>query len=127
MILRALSMMAVAVCAAAPAFAETRFFSAIDDLPLAPGLSEIAGGWSVDMDEGLLTEVHAAGQGRIEDMRAFYLASLPALGWSLSPQRDQTLIFLRGREKLMFAFGAPGGRVTLRVRLLVQRASMRPD
>ena len=128
MILRSVSLVVGVALCASPAFADTLFFSAIDDLPLAPGLSEVAGGWSLDMDEGHLTEVHAAGGGRIEEVRAFYLAALPPLGWSLSPQADQSLIFLRGREKLMFAFGAPGGgRVTLRVRLLQQPASMRAD
>lgn len=123
---RALFIAALAL--AGPAFAEARFFSTIDDLPLAPGLGETSGGWTMDTAEGSLTEVHAEGVGRIEDVRAFYLASLPALGWSFSPQADNSLIFLRGREKLMFAFGAPGGgRVTLRARLLVEPASMRAD
>lgn len=113
---------------AAPAAAQTTYFASIEDLPLPAGFAESTGGWSMQTEAGALTEVRAAGRGSIEQVRAFYDLALPALGWSHSPQLDQSLVFQRGRERLMFGFGAPGdGAVTIRVRLLTQTASMNAD
>jgi hypothetical protein len=116
-----------ALSCAAPAFADTAYFAAIEDLPLPSGFVERPG-WTMATEAGALTEVRAEGAGTEADVRAFYERSLPALGWSASPQVDGSVVFVRARERLMFAFAAPGaGRVTIRARLLVRPAPSNAD
>jgi hypothetical protein len=116
-----------ALLAAAPALAQTHYFGVLEDLPLPGGFAERPG-WSMSTEEGALTEVGAEGPGAVADLRGFYEQSLPALGWSASPQVDGSLAFVRGREYLTFAFAAPGaGRVTVRARLLVRSAPSNAD
>ncbi len=80
------------------------------------------------VDGGQLTEMRAEGSRPAAAVRAFYVESLPALGWSFSPQANDDLVFLRGREQLLFSLSAPDAGVTLiRARLLVQPASMSDD
>jgi hypothetical protein len=116
-----------AIVCAAPAFADTAYFAAIEDLPMPTGFVE-SPGWTMPTEAGALTEVRAAGAGSVDETRAFYERSLPPLGWSASPQVDGGLVFLRGRERLMFAFSAPGaGRVFMRARLLMHAAPSNAD
>jgi hypothetical protein len=120
--------LAAALVCAAPAFADAAYFAAIEDLPLPPGFVELDTGWSMEVESGRLTEVRAGGRGDVQSARRFYVESLPQLGWSQSPQLDETLVYMRGRERLMFAFSAPGeGRVLIRARLLVNAAPSQGD
>jgi len=118
---------AAAIVFAAPAFAETTYFSAVEDIPLPSGFAE-SPGWSMATEAGALTEARAEGPGGVADARAFYERSLPVLGWSLSVEGDGSLAFIRGRERLMFGFAASSAdRTTIRARLLVRPASMNAD
>ena len=54
----------------------------VEDLPLMPGLSEIAGaGLVFDKPEGRIVEAYARGSLTPEAVLAFYRRSLPPLGW----------------------------------------------
>lgn len=92
-----------------------QFFAAIDDLPLAAGLSEAA-------DEGVVFEspegriVTAAARGTVDagQIRAFYRRVLPSLGWR--PDGDGK--YLREGARLSFSIETSAGIVTLRVRMV---------
>ncbi len=117
-----------ALVVAAPAFAEVAYFASIEDLPLPPGFVEMNTGWSMAADSGRLTEVRAQGSGNAHSARRFYAEALPPLGWSPSPQLDDALVFVRGRERLMFSFSEfEEGRVLVRARLLVNGAASQGD
>ncbi len=127
MILRALSI-ATAVLAAAPAYAEARFFAAIDDLPLAPGLVETSGGFAFEGAEGRIVDVRAAGAAAPDAVRGFYVETLPALGWSQNPTPESgPLEFLRGRERLSLSIAGVAGHARLEARLVTRPASMSAD
>ena len=114
----------------APALADARFFSAIDDLPLAPGLSETRGGFAFDGPEGRIIGARAAGAATPDAVRAFYAASLPALGWSLAPEPSAdagSLHFVRGRERLTLAISEAGSGALIEARLVIRPASMSVD
>jgi hypothetical protein len=116
-----------ALICAAPAFADTAYFSSIEDLPLPAGFVERPG-WSMATDQGALIEARAEGPGVVADVRVFYEESLPALGWSLSPQVDGNLVFVRARDRLIFAFAAPSAdQVSIRVRLLTDPVPTNAD
>lgn len=58
------------------------FIADVEDLPLMPGLSEIAGaGLVFDKPEGRIVEAYARGSLTPEAVLAFYRRSLPQLGW----------------------------------------------
>ena len=59
------------------------FVADVEDLPLMPGLSEIAGaGLVFDKPEGRIVEAYARGSLTPEAVLAFYRRSLPQLGWA---------------------------------------------
>jgi hypothetical protein len=111
-------LISAALTLAAPAFAQTAYFAAIDDVPLPAGFAEIGGGWSFAGAAGRIVEARARGSAGGLAVRDFYDAALPPLGWSLSPQADGTLVFERGRESLSFTVVAEAGVTTLGVRLV---------
>jgi hypothetical protein len=58
------------------------FVADVEDLPLMPGLSEIAGaGLVFDKPGGRIVEAYARGALTPEAVLAFYRRSLPQLGW----------------------------------------------
>lgn len=58
------------------------FLGGYEDLPLAPGLSEIAGsGLSFDSAGGRIVEAYAQGDAESTEILKFYAATLPQLGW----------------------------------------------
>ena len=58
------------------------FVADVEDLPLMPGLSEIAGaGLVFDKPEGRIVEAYARGSLTPDAVLAFYRRSLPQLGW----------------------------------------------
>ncbi len=68
-----------------PAFAGAAeaFLTAIEDVPLAPGLAEQAtGGMVFDSPTGRIVEAVASGTGPADQVTAFYAQTLPQLGWS---------------------------------------------
>jgi hypothetical protein len=62
--------------------ADTAFLKEVDDLPLAPGLVEDAGGTLFDAPQGRIVEASAEGHMMEVEVRQFYDESLPQLGWT---------------------------------------------
>ena len=122
------ALIAAVVCAA-PAAAEGRFFTAIDDLPLAPGLEEAGPGFWFDDANGRIVGVIAHGPAQPAAVRRFYLDTLPALGWSFSPGAgvEGELVFLRGRERLALAVSAHEAGAEMQTRLFIRPAPSRGD
>lgn len=118
-----------ALLAAAPACAETRFFSVIEDLPLAPGLEEAGPGFWFDDANGRIVAALARGPARPAEVRRFYLDTLPALGWSFSPGAgvDGEIVFLRGRERLALLIAARDGGSELQTRLFIRPTPTQGD
>ena len=91
------------------------FFRSIDDLPLAPGLTELVEeGVEFESPAGRIVTAVAGGDARPEAIRAFYRKALPSLGWSSAPggtyRRDGEVLTLRLETK--------GKAVKLRVRVV---------
>ena len=91
------------------------FFRSIDDLPVAPGLTELAEeGVKFESPAGRIVTAVAGGDARPEAIRAFYRKALPSLGWSSAPggtyRRDGEVLTLRLETK--------GKAVKLRVRVV---------
>jgi hypothetical protein len=112
-------LLAIFLSCAAPAFAQTAYFSAIEDLPLPPGFSESAPPGLFESPEGRLIAVSAEGAGEGLVVRDFYYAALPSLGWTVSPREDGVLMFQRGRERLTFTVERVGARTLLGAQVLV--------
>ena len=98
----------------------------MDDVPLAPGLSE-GPGYQFEEAGGRIIGATASGRATPTAVRAFYGETLPALGWSLSPTGTDELVFLRGRERLTLSIRREGQGASLDVRLFTRPASMNAD
>lgn len=95
------------VSAPCAAGAQGAFLSAMGDVPLAPGLSEMPdAGVTFDDPAGRIVEAFAAGAVTRDAVTAFYHAALPGLGWTeLGPGR-----YRREKEVLLIEFiGADSG------------------
>jgi hypothetical protein len=112
---------------AAPAYAQGGFFAAIDDLPLPPGFTEQNQAAAFDGENGAIVLARAEGEASVAAVRDFYAATLPQLGWAMSPQLDGVLVFQRGREELSFTVERRGARTWLGARLVTRPASMNAD
>jgi hypothetical protein len=65
------------------ATAEDKFFSAIEDLPLMDGLSEVDGvGVIFDSPSGRIVELLSMGEVNKDNVSNFYSQTLPQLGWT---------------------------------------------
>jgi hypothetical protein len=87
----------------------TGFLSAYEDLPLAPGLTELAGaGLSFDTPQGRIVEASARSTAKAADILTFYAETLPQLGWSKAGEsryrRDAEMLTIEAR---------PDGRQTV--------------
>lgn len=117
-------LMAAAMIAAMPAAmpagaqnagsaASTVFFTAIDDLPLMPGMTEQADAVVFDQPDGRVVEVMATvplGTGSA-GISAFYDQTLPQLGW----QKDGANSYVRDKERLSITIGnVMGGPLPVR-------------
>jgi hypothetical protein len=103
--------------AASPAHADgAGFVGGFDDLPLADGLTEIAGAGVVfDTPEGRIVERYASGTAEAATVADFYTETLPALGWQpLAP-----MVFGRDAEALTITVFPPDtdNRLTVRYSL----------
>ncbi len=114
-----------ALVSAAPAFA-TEFLTAIEDVPLAAGLTEQADPVIFESEQGRVVRTAAEGNVRTSDILAFYIASLPQLGWK-QIEADNTLSFERENERLNISMREPANAapVTVRFELIVKLASTR--
>ena len=97
-----------------PLAAQDGFIAGVEDLPLMPGLSEIAdAGLVFDKPSGRIVEAFAEGAVSRQAVETFYDTTLPQLGWSPRPdrtfQREGERLYIKVRE------GAQG--VTVEYRL----------
>ncbi len=101
-----LAAMFVAVLLSAPggARADDGFLSAVDDMPLMPGLAETGdGGIAFDKPTGRIVRAVATGDVSEQDVRSFYIGTLPQLGWVREKKLEligDLLVFRRERERL---------------------------
>lgn len=87
------------------------FLAHIVDVPVMPGMVEIAGaGVAFDDPAGRIVETFASGPVARAAVSAFYAATLPRFGWVAI---DATT-YRREREKLQLDFVAGSGDVTVR-------------
>lgn len=100
LLLRMLSITAIAAVVVLLAMAATRadvFLSRLEDMPLAPGLSEDAtAGLSFDSASGRIVEAYARGDLTEDQVLQFYADTLPQLGWTAEGARQ----YRRGGERL---------------------------
>ena len=96
--------------ALAPGFAlaaGTAYLGGLEDVPLAPGLTEDAGATVVfDKPGGRIVEAFARGPVALQEAMAFYAAALPQLGWIATGDvtAPGTLSFRREQELLAIEF-----------------------
>jgi hypothetical protein len=111
-------LMLVALAAISPgAIAEdVRFLSVIEDLPLMAGLDEDTdAAMTFDSAQGRIVEANAAGRVGADKVRAFYAATLLALGWQGSAEGQ----FTRGGEILSLEI-KPAGKGAVSVRFALR-------
>lgn len=117
--LRSVLAVLLALAVAPAAWAAGQFFSAVDDLPLMPGLTEQpAESMVFDKPGGRIVEVVARGAVSITAVRDFYRATLPRLGWQTVGddhwRRDDEELRLRltgsGPVSLRFTMAPISGR-----------------
>lgn len=102
MTLRALIFTILLILPGGALAAESRFFSALNDVPLMPGLYELTAETVVfDQPEGRIVESSAVSETeKAPEIRAFYGSVLPQLGWNLQKGTEQADSYLRQGEKL---------------------------
>ncbi|MGZ9107243.1 MAG: hypothetical protein ACXW4B_00275 [Micavibrio sp.] len=90
--------------------AESRFFSALNDIPLMPGLYELTEETVVfDKPEGRIVESSAVSETeKAPEIRAFYGSVLPELGWNAQSGAEGVDSYLRQGEKLSLTLEARG-------------------
>lgn len=117
--------MIAAIAMAAPAHA-TDFLRAIEDVPLAGGLSEQAEPVIFESDQGRVIRTQAEGQVDGARISSFYVAALPGLGWKRTDSASE-LAFERENEVLRIEIREPASQkpVTVRFELIVKLASTR--
>ena len=99
----------LAVLASGPALADG-FLSAYEDLPLAPGLTEIEGsGLSFDSPSGRIVEAYAEGKVTAAAVLGFYATTLPQLGWT----RESDTLYRRDPEELRVEPTADGASMVV--------------
>lgn len=90
------SLVAAVLGLADPAVAEG-FLGVYEDLPLAPGLTEVQGaGLAFDSPAGRIIEGYAKGAVTAGDILKFYATTLPQLGWT----RETDTLYRREAEML---------------------------
>jgi hypothetical protein len=115
---------ATALIWAAPAFADVRYFTQIEDVPIAPGLAETGDRYEFADAGARIIGASAEGRAEAEEARAFYQSALPALGWALSVGSggENANVFVRGREQLSLSLHQRGEELLLEVQLFIRPA-----
>ena len=93
------------------------YVSQVEDLPLMPGLIEVAdAGLVFDQPSGRIVEAYAQGQVTREEVLDFYRKTLPQLGWQTLDElrfgregETLTLDFLAARDTLIVRFSLTPG------------------
>ena len=108
-------LMMLALVMVPPPVVAAEFFRSVEDLPLAPGLTEVVDeGVEFDSPAGRIVTAVASGDVRPEAVRAFYRKALPPLGWIPAPGGA----YRRDGEVLTFVFENAEKAVKLRVRVV---------
>ena len=94
--------------------AETPIVAGLEDMPLLPGLAEVAGTATLlDAPQGRIVETFAAGAVSADDIKAFYGQTLPQLGWTASAGSGAGPVeFRREGERLVLEI-TPGAKTTV--------------
>jgi hypothetical protein len=112
--LMVITLMFIGAAGSAPGWAAERFFAAIEDLPVMPGLEQVPdAGVSFDKPQGRIVEAAASGDVTQEAVQAFYTAVLPQLGWDAAGEGR----YLRDGERLVLSLSASGRTLTVRFSL----------
>ena len=96
------------------AAADAVYFSSLDDIPVMPGLTELADrSLEFDSPTGRIIEAYAEGSVAAAQVLTFYGETLPQLGWTpLSPG-----LYRRDAEELMLEIAPASAGVTVRLAL----------
>lgn len=100
------------------------FLSVLDDMPLAPGLTELADqAAEFETPSGRIIDAVASGAAESRAVAGFYDRTLPALGWT----REGAGRFVRDQERLTIATspGAAKGQVLVRFSLRPRQSAAR--
>jgi hypothetical protein len=117
LLLCATSITAIGGVVATLAGAADVFLSRLEDLPLAPGLSEdTAAGLSFDSAGGRIVEAYARGNMTEDQVLQFYKETLPQLGWTAESARQ----YRRSGERLRLELTPGGSGVTVHYSLSPQ-------
>jgi hypothetical protein len=117
LLLCATSITAIGGVVATLAGAADVFLSRLEDLPLAPGLSEdTAAGLSFDSAGGRIVEAYARGNMTEDQVLQFYKETLPQLGWTAESARQ----YRRSGERLRLELTPGGPGVTVHYSLSPQ-------
>ncbi len=93
------------------------YLTAVADLPLMPGLAEVPGaGLVFDQPSGRIVEAYAQGAVSRAAVRAFYLDTLPNLGWRAKAEA----LFQREGEELRLDVSGDDGALIVRFTLQPQ-------
>ncbi len=93
------------------------YLAAVADLPLMPGLAELPGvGLVFDQPSGRIVEAYAQGAVSRAAVRAFYLDTLPNLGWRAKAEA----LFQREGEELRLDISGDDGALVVRFTLQPQ-------
>jgi hypothetical protein len=97
--------------------AEAAFLSAVEDVPLMPGLVEVAGAATIfDAPQGRIVETFATGEVGADAIRSFYGQTLPQLGWTAAGATE----FRREGERLTLEITPAEAATTVRFTLAPQ-------
>ncbi|MFT5488704.1 MAG: hypothetical protein ACI9JL_003065 [Paracoccaceae bacterium] len=112
----AMAALVVSVLVFAPVrLSAAEFFRSIDDLPLAPGLTEVVEeGVEFESPAGRIVTAVAGGDARPGAVQAFYRKALPSLGWSLASGGR----YRRDGEILTIRLETAGKALKLRIRVV---------
>ncbi len=93
------------------------YLAAVADLPLMPGLAEVPGaGLVFDQPSGRIVEAYAQGAVSRAAVRAFYLDTLPNLGWRAKAEA----LFQREGEELRLDISGANDALVVRFTLQPQ-------
>jgi len=100
------------------------FLTAIEDVPLAPSLSEQAtGGMVFDSPTGRIVEAVATGTVPADQVTAFYTQTLPQLGWSSAGK----MIFKREAETLRITIEPAPQKGAVQKDAIIVRFNLAPN
>lgn len=114
----------VFACVAALPARAVDFLNSIEDIPLPNGMVEASEPVIFETPFGRVIKTVALGEADTSDVEAFYLSSLPALGWR---HLGEDLIFSRRNEQLQITLKTSEDKLRVAFRLIARPASSLMD